>query len=327
MDMSYEGLTESEIIRKIRNKNFRLQDVPEESLTQKICDKAVEKDIRELEHVPIQFMSEDLCVVAVKNRRGGLWKHTNKSRLECVPPEFRTLRVCTEAIKIVNDASFKFIPPEHLTEAVKEAAKYNYMVLVEMSNQLGEEQVSIELCEELYKINPELLPPKCRSLEDYIKDRKKRELEKSAGEDNEHKTLEDTPQEVKQEDDISDLSAEELETEKSPDDEEAMDDTKVTEETWTSEEEEHEEAGEGWLTEEQREETEDLEDLSIEELEQLNADLDHTIESNTKEIRRQELIRAAREKMKKVHEQNREMEALGRATSLAPDKDQYQPGD
>lgn len=79
----------------------RIYDLPQQYLTQKICDVAVERNSYDFEFVPKQFVTQQMCESAVSRDYG--------SALEFVPLPMRTEKVCGTAVSM-DAVNIKFVP-------------------------------------------------------------------------------------------------------------------------------------------------------------------------------------------------------------------------
>ena len=91
-----------------RNRYDALEFVPDEFMTEEICKVAVKRNGLALEFVPKDFLTEELCKIAVED---------DGRALEFVPEYFSTEEICKIAIKNDNNA-LKFVPEKHKTLGV-----------------------------------------------------------------------------------------------------------------------------------------------------------------------------------------------------------------
>lgn len=96
----------------VRQNGMALQDVPDAHKNRELCLDAVQNDCRALVHVPLELLSEEICLTAFR-RDGNLLRE--------IPEARRTPEICLAAV-IQSASALRFVPPEILTEGLCLAA-------------------------------------------------------------------------------------------------------------------------------------------------------------------------------------------------------------
>ena len=85
--------------------------VPHHLRTYELCKIAVSNDSYVLDFVPVELLTEDLFIAAIKY---GNKRNNNEQGLARIPAEYRSYVVCLEAIKS-NPLDLKYVPYGHIT--------------------------------------------------------------------------------------------------------------------------------------------------------------------------------------------------------------------
>ena len=102
----------SQWVTLIKSGKAKLEEIPEEELTEDICLTAVNKDIDALENVPDALKTEALYLAA-------LAKHGLKGayKFQYFPEAMKTEAVCIAAVQ-THGTAFKYVPEAVKTEAL-----------------------------------------------------------------------------------------------------------------------------------------------------------------------------------------------------------------
>ncbi len=101
---------------KILNYNFclkavknscGLEGVPKEFITQELCLEAVKAYGFDIEYVPEELITFELCLIAIKN---------NCETLKIIPEKFKTFELCFDAVKIGGEYALKCLPDNFKTK-------------------------------------------------------------------------------------------------------------------------------------------------------------------------------------------------------------------
>ncbi len=111
-DMNYLHFLSDKILNynfclKAVKDNCGLEGVPKKFVTQELCLEAVKAYGFDIEYVPEELLTLELCLIAIKN---------NCETLKIIPEKFKTHELCFEAVKIGGEYALKCLPVQFKTK-------------------------------------------------------------------------------------------------------------------------------------------------------------------------------------------------------------------
>jgi hypothetical protein len=148
---------EEETIKKFK-KELSLENIPENLRTEKVCVLALSEDFAaNIEYVPTEIKTEQFLRKRIQSERSALGIVSTPSfmpgntglLLQYIPEEFKTITVCTTAIKN-NPSNIEYTPTEMLKpEFIKDMVMVNGAVL----EYVPEEMKTEKLCRQAFENN------------------------------------------------------------------------------------------------------------------------------------------------------------------------------
>lgn len=131
--------------------------VPQQYITQEICDRAVKNDSYNFRSVPNKFKTKEMCEMLIKDPR---YVSVQPGALEHIPEQFITQELCDRFIILGRDFySFEYIPTKYINKEIREAIVMRYheiaraeqLTLTPILKNMSEDIMTQQMCEEAVK--------------------------------------------------------------------------------------------------------------------------------------------------------------------------------